>query len=322
MQPDVVSAIHDLSRQGVLSESEAAALGPAARGEIASVRAELRTLLYGGVLLAVSGVGLFLKENHERIGPAAIACVLLAAAVACFVFVFRRSPPFSWTSSPSPHVATDYLLLLAVLLVGSDLAYVETQFRFLGPNWADHLLVLSLVAFAAAYRFDSRVVLSLALSSFAAWRGLSIRFPFEAALPGRLGEARVNAIGCGVVFLAAAVVSVRTRRKAHFEGVYAAFGWLLGFSGLLSGAFGPAESWPLWAAAAALAAAAVVVFAYRQRRPFDFAVAVVAGYLSLMRPLWLAVGKIGEAFFLLAAVSSLGVLVFLVMATRRMRASQ
>ncbi len=88
------------------------------------------------------------------------------------------------------HVAADYLLLLGVLLVGSDLAYVESRFRFLGPNWAYHLLVLSAIALAAAYRFDSRVVLSLGLSSFAAWRGLSTRLPLESHLADMPGGPR------------------------------------------------------------------------------------------------------------------------------------
>src|SRR5262249_8491292 len=120
-------------------------------------------------------------------------------------------------------------------------------------------------------------------------------------------------------FLAAAVVSVRLRRKAHFEGVFAGFGWLLLFGGLLSGAFDSGGEWPLWAAAAFLAAVAVVGFAYRRRRAFDFAVAVVAAYLWVLRPLWLAVGKSEEGFFFLTAASSLGVLVFLVFSYRRMR---
>ena len=134
--------------------------------------------------------------------------------------------------------------------------------------------MLSLVAFAAAYRFDSRVVLSLALSSFAAWRGLSTRS--GSFFTGRPEETRWNAILCGALFLAAAAASARWKRKAHFEPVFAAFGWLLLFGGLLSGAFGGGPEWPLWDTAAGLVAAAVVVFAYRLRRPFDFAVAVVA----------------------------------------------
>lgn len=319
MNPEVVAAIGVLREKAILSDTQAAQLLPVARRELVSVRLELRTLLYAGVLLAMSGVGLFLKQNHERIGPSAIASLLAAAALACFAYVFRRSPPFSWGASASPHVAADYVLLFGVLLVGSDLAYLETQFRFLGPDWAQHLLVLSLVALAAAYRFDSRVVLSLALSSFAAWRGLSTRLPLESVFSDRPDAVRANALGCGVLFLVAALVSVRAKKKAHFEAVYSAFGWVLLFSGLLSGVFQAGPQWPLWDIAACLAAAAVVAFAFRLRRIFDFAVAVVALYLALLRPLWKAVGESGEVFLYVVAVSSLAVLVLLVLATRAMR---
>lgn len=318
MNPEVTESIGILREKAILSDAQARELLPPARRQLVSVRMELRVLLYAGVLLCVSGVGLFLKENHDRIGPTAIASLLAAAAAACLLYVFRRSPPFSWGATPSPHVAADYLLLLAVLLAGSDLAYVETQFRFLGADWPYHLLVLSLVALAAAYRFDSRVVLSLSLSSFATWRGLSTRHPFEAFLPDRSAEIRANALLCAALFLAAALASVRTKRKAHFEGVYAAFGWLLLFGGLLSGVFGDAASWVLWDAVCCASAAAVILFAYRSRRLFDFAIAVVAAYLALLKPFEKAMGG-DQAFFFLVAVSSLGVLVLLAAAYRRMR---
>ena len=44
-----------------------------ASDELVSVRWELRTLLYLGVLLVTAGVGLLVKENFDRIGPVAVA---------------------------------------------------------------------------------------------------------------------------------------------------------------------------------------------------------------------------------------------------------
>jgi hypothetical protein len=85
---------------------------------------ELRTLLYAGVLLATAGVGLFLKENHERLGPAVLASLIALAAGICLFYVYRRSPPFSWDAAPPTHLAVDYVLLLGVL-PGPDLAYIR-----------------------------------------------------------------------------------------------------------------------------------------------------------------------------------------------------
>jgi hypothetical protein len=319
MNPEVADAIGVLRERTILSNEQARHLLVVARRARVSVRAELKALLYGGVLLAVSGVGLFLKENQDRIGPAALASLLALAAAGCFFYVHRRSPAFSWGPSAAPHVAADYVLLLGVLLVGSDLAYIEQHFRFLGADWAYHLLVLSVVAFAAAYRFDSRVVLSLALSSFAAWRGLSTGRLLETVFADRPGEIRANAVLCAALFLAAAFLSVRAKKKAHFEPVFAALGWVLLFCGLLSGVFQDGPNWPLWDLAACAAAAAVTVFAYRFRRLFDFAVAVIAFYVALLRPLWNAVERSGELFFFLVAASSLCVLALLAVVSKTMR---
>jgi Predicted membrane protein (DUF2157) len=317
LSPEVAEAIGGLREKGILSSDQSAAFLRVARRELVSVRFELRALLYGGVLLAIAGLGLFLKENQDRIGPVVIASLLAAAAAGCILFVRQRSPAFSWGTGGESHVAADYILLLGVLLIGSDLAYIESRFRFLGADWPYHLLVVSVIAFAAAYRFDSRVALSLALSSFAAWRGLSTRFPLESHL-GRQGEVRANALACAILFLAAAFVSVRAKKKAHFEGVFAAFGWLLLFGGLLSGTFQSGPGWPLWEIATCGAAAAVIAFAYRFRRLFDFTVGVIAGYLGLLR-LWKEISATGEVFFLGVALSSLGVVVLLALTYRTMR---
>ena len=120
------------------------------------------------------------------------------------------------------------------------------------------------------------------------------------------------------LFLAAALVSVRANRKAHFEAVFAAFGWILLFGALLSGVFEDGPTWPVWEIATCGAAAAVIAFAYRFRRLFDFTVGVVAGYLALLR-LWKAGGAAEEIFFLGVAVSSLAVVVLLAATYRTMR---
>jgi len=318
LNPDVVAAIDALRAKGTLPGAQARVLSRPARGELVSIHWELRTLLYLGVVLATTGVGLFLKLNQERIGPAALASLLGLAAAICLLYASRRSPPFSWEATPSPHLAVDYVLLLGVLLLGADLAYVETQFRWLGPRWPLHLLLVSVLYLLAAYRFDSRIVLSLALSSFAAWRGVSAAIALSGFGGAVSGAVRANAIGCGVVFIGLGYLCVRLRRKAHFEPVYVTLGLLLLLGGLLSGAFGEVGSnWPLWEIPLLICASIVVLVAHRLRRPLDYALGVLAGYLGLMRVLSEILD--GSLLAFTIAVSSLGVLVFLIRAQRRMR---
>jgi predicted membrane protein DUF2157 len=292
-----------------------------ARGELIPVRTELRTLLYLGVLVAVTGVGLFVKEHHDRLGPVLIASLVGAGAVACLVYVFQRSPGFSRGETVSTHIAADYVLVLGALLFASDLAYVERQFRFLGERWPYHFLVVAAVYFLLAYRFDSRAVLSLALSAFAAWRGVSAGIAFESGREAALAEIRWNAIGCGVLFLAAGVLSVRTRRKPHFEIVYVIAGLLLLFGGLLSGALqGSSSSWLLWEVTLGLVGVVVLAIAWRLKRPIDFAIAVAALWLGFVR----LTGEVldDEALFLAVAVWSIVGIVVLIRATKRIRAER
>jgi hypothetical protein len=319
LNPDVVEAIGALRARGTLSPEQATVVSRPARGELVSIHRELRTLLYAGVLLATSGVGLFLKLYHDRLGPVTLATLLAAAGAACLVYAFRRSPPFSWGATASPHIAVDYVLLLGVLLLGSDLAYVETQFRWLGPNWPLHLLIASLLYLAAAYRFDSRVVLSLALSTFAAWRGVSAALPLAGLRLGVANVVRENALVCGVLFIAAGYLSVRLRRKAHFEPVYVTLGLILVLGGLLSGIFETGKEWLLWEPALLACAGVTIAVAYRLRRPLDFALGVLAAYFGGMR--LLAEVLRGSLLAFTIALSSLAVLAFLIRSQRRMKAA-
>jgi hypothetical protein len=317
VNPDVAKAIPRLVDSGILPPREAPRLLRVARGELVSVHGELRALLYAGVLLITAGAGLLVKENLDRIGPAAIAVALGLAAAASLVWVARQSPPFSWREVPSPNLAFDYILLLGVLLAAADLAYVEVKFTPLGANWPWHLLIVSILTGLAAFRFDSRVVFSLALSTFAAWRGVSVA-RFGADLWGGAENAvRWNAIGCGVLFAVLGLALTRTDRKACFEPVAVDLGWLLIFGGLASGLV-EGGRWFLYALGLLLCGAALAAGAYRCRRFPLFALGVIAGYAALSRMI-LAAGAAEVLGCFWFFITALLLLFGLIAAQRRMR---
>jgi len=312
VNPDAALAIPALVADGVLPAEAAPRLLRVARGELVSVHAELRALLYAGVLVLTGGVGLMVKENLDRIGPVAVAAALGLAAAAALAWTLRVAPPFSWQEVPSPNLAFDYVLLLGILLAAADLAYCEAAFGLLGAHRSWHLLIVAGIAGLAAFRFDSRVVFSLALTSLAAWRGVSLA---DAGAAGWNATAawRWNAIACGILFAGLGIGLARWRRKAHFEPVAVHLGCLLALGGIASGL-----ERPEWGGALLLAGAALAAIAYRTRRFPLFAYGVVAAYVGLTRLLVEAVHDFA-AGCLWIGVSSILLVGGLMAAQRRMK---
>lgn len=319
VNPDVAAAVESLHEQGVLTDARAGLFSRVARRGLVSMRLEIRGALYLGVLLLTGGVALFVKENRERIGPAAIGLTLFALAAGCLVWAWRNSPPFTWGDASSTHAGFDYVLLLGALLVATDLAFLETQLKLLGESWPWHLLVVAAFYALLAYRFDSRMLLSLALASFAAWRGVSVNLSRASLGGGDPERLRAEALACGVLFVVMGVAFRRAERKAHFEDVYVNAGLLLGFGGLLSGVFGRSDEWPAWLLALLAVSALVAALAWRAKRTLPFAQAVLAAYLGLLRAVFSGGGGDIALVWLLAAVLGCAALAMVFLAHRRMR---
>ena len=165
LEPEVVA----LRRTGAINDATAARLIAAERRDVVSLYAELRFLTWGGVMLIVSGVGLFLSRHLDQIGPEAIAAAIGIASVGCYAIYIWR-----WRAGRH-HLADDYVLLLAALLASADVGYIESQFHLLGASWQRHFLLLAVLHGVTAYVFNSRLVLSLSITSLASYIGIESR---------------------------------------------------------------------------------------------------------------------------------------------------
>jgi hypothetical protein len=317
--PELAEALPELVRGGVVPPEAAVAPLRAARGELLSIRGELRATLYVGVLLLVAGVSILVKENLDRIGPGTIAAAIGLAAAACLAWTLHRAPPFSWGKAESTDWSFDYLLLLGILLLGADLAYVEAKFTPLGDAWSYHLLLMSAVTAALAVRCDSRMSWTLALSTFAAWRGIAASRIGRESYALESTALRMNLILCGVVFVAVGLALRRFGRKAHFEPMATFLGAFAILAGVGLFALDPAGAWILWALVFLAIAAAVAGIALRFRRFGLFALGAVAGYAAVSRLLFqfFAAELFGCFWF---AGSSTGMIVLLFLVQRRFRA--
>lgn len=321
MLPEAAKAIPVLVGEGVLAPAKAAPLLRIARGDLVSVRAELRVLLWAGVSLVMAGVGLLVRQNLAQIGPLAIALGLGLSSAACLAWVAWRGPAFSWQQQVSPNLAFDYVLLLGVSLAGADLAFVEIRYAPLGGHWPSHLLVSSLLAAVLATRYDSRVLFSLALTTFAAWRGVTASsLSLFAWHRTDAWVIRANTIACGALFVLLGVLLVRLDRKPHFEPVAVHLGWGLLLGALVQGALQPGHrdaTWPAWAAAVILAGLGLAVHGWGARRLALVAMGVLSAYIGLSR---LAVEPIhgDSAVALYFVVTGAALVAALVWAQRRL----
>ena len=157
------------------------------------------------------------------------------------------------------------------------------------------------------------MVFSLALATFAAWRGVSVA-RFGADVLDASGAVRWNALACGVFFVLLGLVFQRAGFKAHFEPVAVHLGWLLVLGGLASGL--GEENWLVWAGALVLVGAGLAVGAFRFRRFPLFAYGVIGGYLGLTRFIFEGDETLG-CFWM--SFSAIVIVLGLVFAQRRMK---
>jgi hypothetical protein len=227
--------MHDLSAELLELTRGAPGTAPDAlrleRREIFSIRRELLVALYVAVATLVGGVGLLIKQNHDRIGPVALLAGILTVAALCYALALRIRRVGRERS-----LGMDYVLLLGALLFSAAVGYAELQFRLFGAGWSRHLLLLALWHLASAYLFRSRLVLSVALTAFAGWLGVEARLGdlFQPRSP--VWGMGPRALACALLFWIGSRFHIAERELPGngFREVYRQFAANFGFWGALA----------------------------------------------------------------------------------------
>ena len=238
--------LRTLHAEGTIDDATASRALARDRGAVFSLNPELRATLYAGVLLVMSGVGIILARNLERIGPLVIVLAIALVAVACGVPAVRAR-----RAGRPLTVAADYLLLLAVLLVSADLAYAERQFMLLGPLWSWHLLLLAIFHAAIAYAFASPLVLAASLAALAGWFGVGGTVGDVLLFSNSTPALGARALACAAVIAAWRYADRSARPHTPFSDVFDHFAVNLAFWGTIAWCV----DWPWLAAGLPLLAA-------------------------------------------------------------------
>jgi len=157
-----------------------------------------------------------------------------------------------------------------------DIAYIETQFHVLGDAWKNYLLISVVLFFFLAYRFDNRLVLSLALSSLATWFGFTLSahrlFSFAEYY-------RIYAIMYAMIVLGVGFFAYRLAVKKHFFDIYLNFTIHFLCIALLAGVaeYGIVS---LYFPAMILTCAVLALYATRVRKFIYMLYAVIYGYVG------------------------------------------
>lgn len=269
-------ALNDLEGARILGRKQAALLRRIYGRELFSVHWELRLLLYAGILILTTGLGLLIAKHFASIGHLTLLAAIALGCTGCFAYCLRHGGGFTAARVAAPDAAYDYVLLLGCLLLGSLQGYLELRYQVLA-DWSWWLLGSGLLYLLCAHYFDNRLVLSLALTTLGAWLGVK-----TSLLVGGMGEdaLRGNALGFGATVVAAGAAQAQLSWKSHFLPVHLHLGVNLLFAALVAGV-GSRSTGLFYLAGLLLSATGSALYAQRSRSFAFLLYAVLYGYLGV-----------------------------------------
>lgn len=203
-----------------------------------SIRQELLILLYAGILLLASGLGIIVYKNIDSIGHMAILIFIALVCAACFVWSIKKQPPYTRQKAETPHFLLTYLVLLGSLLLLVFIGYMQYAYQPFGQRWGLATFIPMVLLFIIAYYFDHLGVLSLAITNLAAWAGITVA-PLQIIRDNDFSNERLifTGIFLGIFLWAVSWITARKQYKPHFAFTYQNFGMHILFIALLAALF-------------------------------------------------------------------------------------
>jgi hypothetical protein len=236
-----------LQAQGIIEEQTVANIKIAEAKRNVSVHWELRTLLYLGVVLLATGLGILIYKNLDSIGHLAIVIGIGLASLGCFVYAYRQAKNYTNAKVESPSIWYDYVVLLGAMLLVTFIGYAQYQFNIFGGRYGMATFVPAILLFALAYKFDHLGVLSMAITTLAAWAGVSIT-PLHLLQDNDFSSEQIIivAIMLGAFLIGISYLTKHKKIKAHFAFTYKNFGFHLMMLGLCAAMVIFEPTWFIW----------------------------------------------------------------------------
>lgn len=246
-----VKLFEKLFEQQLISETELSKIKIQEQQPV-SVHWDMRSLLYMGIVLLTTGLGIVVYKNIDSIGHDVIIAVIAVACAVCFVYCFKNGKGYANKKIASPNIWFDYVLLLGCLLLLTFIGYLQYQYNVFGNRLGLATFIPMVLLFITAYYFDHLGVLSLAITNLAAWAGISAT-PMQILEENDFNDAQViyTGIVLGAGLVAISFFTIKQNVKAHFAFTYKNFGANILFISCLAGIFYFENIYLIWFAALA-----------------------------------------------------------------------
>jgi len=307
------SILEAFSNNRIISEEQAAQITEFENQKPFSIHWELRSILYLGISLLTSGLGILIYKNIDTIGHQAIIAVIASLIVLCFYYVFRNRQPFSPTKVEHSTQYSEHTLLLGCTLFLLLEGYLQFQYNFFGNRYGIAIFIPTVIFFILAYRFDHRGVLSMAITGLASWLGLTIS-PFEILKQHDFTTNGLITTGIilGIMLCMVSLFSQLRNFKSHFNFTYLFFGANLAAVAGLAGLFIHDFKF-IYLAITALLCAFLIQYARKSHSLIFLLMGVIYGYILITYAAFQYMSDTLLAFFSIYyfLITSVGVIFFL-----------
>jgi hypothetical protein len=227
-----------LHAEGLISDASYEKVKQLKQNPLFSVHWELKTLLYLGVLLLTTGLGILVYENIDTIGHQFVLLFIALVCAGSFAYCFKNKLPFNAGKVKSPNTAFDYILLLGCISFITFVGYLQFEYKVFGLNYGLATLIPMLVLFFAAYYFDHLGILNMAIANLAIWMGVSVT-PKRLLLDSNFDSETIiyTYLLLGILLLVGAYATQHFSFKKHFKFSYQHYGVHVTFIALLAGYF-------------------------------------------------------------------------------------
>lgn len=278
MKNNLVRAI--LHENNIISEKQAKTVSEATENQAFSIHWELKAVLYLGITLLSSGLGVVIYENIDSIGHTVLIALISLVCLACFFFTFKNRKPFTWGENIKTTNLDDFALLGGCLAFLTLEGYLQYQYDLFGSRYGLAALIPAILFFGLAYVFDHRGVLSMAITALASSIGISIipvkmweTFDFESR------RLIVNAMILGISLALVGWFSEYKNIKKRFLFTYLIFGGNMAFVAALAGLF-TLDFKLIYFLTTAAFALVFVIYARRKQSYMYLLMAVIYGYIA------------------------------------------